>query len=490
MRGGAPNSIQIAGLRLRLLIFGGFLSLLGIGIGLFFTDKIQVSQFTLLFSGFAIVMVIPWVISLWQGKLDFFDPLIFKSGFIFMIGVVLFDYVYLRTPEYIYDEITFSYYDGIWLVGVLYLSYFTLMMVTYYTVAIYFRDKRILEEVFPLKQFNHEHLRLFALLYFLLGLIAYVALFLQIAPDGNIFLLYTSTTPRSEIFAGHYLLTTLTNCLYLGYFLWLLSTIVAGRALRISQLMALVPVLGGLSLLGGRATVIKVVLVTVIFTYYNHIKELTDIRHPLIERLDRINPILRLILLPIIGLGIICFLIAAQAARQAESPIKAIQSVDLVTILTAGVHNTSLEHFLLLLEMVPSEKGYYYGTFFGRVVTNMIPSAIWPEKPVMTVGSLLRRTIDPSASGGWPPGEMGIWYINFGFPGIAIGAIIYGAILRLLYEALYTNRSSPLVILLYSITLVHIIPIGLANNEISALLFDLILLSPLFVVIVLVNELK
>jgi hypothetical protein len=59
-----------------------------------------------------------------------------------------------------------------------------------------------------------------------------------------------------------------------------------------------------------------------------------------------------------------------------------------------------------------------------------VPRKLWPGKPTDVVpGAWFRQIYDPTAVNGWPMGDAALWYLNFGWLGLAVGGIGSGILL-------------------------------------------------------------
>lgn len=450
------------------------------------------SVMPVLLGGIFAVVVFPWYRSAQTHDIDVFDPLVFKSVFVFMIGILLLNR-YALSREPFERPVNISYDEGLILITGLYLGYFILLLIGYYGTANMLKNRNFVTTL-SMRLFRTESsqattvLRWIAVIYVIIGAIGYSLLLLSVVPGTNIFYLYTTTTPRSELFTGEGVLMLLSNGIYIGYFVWLAATISDGNHPSVPTLAAIIPICGLMALLGGRGLIIRIGLVFAMLLYFSYLREFAPANHPLIRWLDARHPFLKYSTLPIAAIFAPILLVAMQAARLNQPPIEAIRSTDLIAILTAGVHDLHIENFLVLLELVPSELGYYYGAFYFRVISNFVPRSIWPEKPVATEGGVIRRIIAPDATGGYPAGEMQSFYINFGLPGIMVGTLVYGALLRVGYEMLYTRRQSMILVLMYALLIAHLVPYGLINNALSALLTDIIWFIPIITVLTWITE--
>ncbi|MGQ9765707.1 MAG: hypothetical protein ACUVRI_12660 [Armatimonadota bacterium] len=75
-----------------------------------------------------------------------------------------------------------------------------------------------------------------------------------------------------------------------------------------------------------------------------------------------------------------------------------------------------------------------------------VPRALWPGKPVASIGGWYATTVL-----GWSPGGgeaavtlPGDFYLNFGIPGVLVGMFLYGLVLRIPYEYLVVRIGSPI----------------------------------------------
>lgn len=90
-----------------------------------------------------------------------------------------------------------------------------------------------------------------------------------------------------------------------------------------------------------------------------------------------------------------------------------------------------------LIQKVPEELSWRYGSTIAAYVVAPIPRSLWPTKPLISAGPIIgqqiykqRRAYGLSASG-IPPGFFGEMYWNFGTAGILLGSPFLGAALGL-----------------------------------------------------------
>lgn len=453
------------------------LLLSGIGIALGIQFQVTMSLFPILFVILGCVATIPVIVSISLRRVDFFEPIVFKSVFMWMVIIALFDRVYLSNRYLLHeDAVAFTFTNGFLLLCILYIVLFVSILFGYYLSIFPFEA---LGGILPsANQQNNSLIRRIAVLYILIGLAAYIATIGQ-AMHWDPFYLFTTTESRSQVFASSTAATfrLLSRALYIGYFLYLTTIISRGRSPRFHHLLPFSGIVPLFALFGGRGMTIRIVLMLVILLYYVWVKEYVAVQRNYVQfKRDQLNSFAKQFLLPIMALGVGVLTVSAQQLRRATALSEAIAAVDFTRLLTFGIQNDKFDYFLVLVSL--DEYEHSFGLRYLRVLGNFIPRAVWPDKPMLTVGSELRRHLLPNQNGGRPPGEIGTYFANFSYPGIIVLGIFCGLYLRVSYEALNRNKGSPLAILLYGIVTVPIIVGGLTNNALWAIVTDLLWLLP------------
>lgn len=439
-----------------------------------FYDGLQV--FLLLF--FFFLCFLPILVAFRRDSFDLFEPIVIYVLFSAMSGIVIVDRVYLQ-GGYIRHQniIQMQPSAALLLVTVLYTLFLSGVLVGYYLDIT--RWFEIPQMSVPDSRYNTRLLKRISYGYMAMGLGFYL-LALLIALDGNPFRLFTSTEPRSEIFEGLGILILGTNLLPLGYLIWLAALVSRAQRFNVGWLLLMVPITFMLFLFGGRGNALSIMVSVTIFLYYSMLLGVQDIEMGrLTLSKDRLHYYFKMSIVPVIGFFLGIIVIGTGALRQGRDIGKEIESIDVIRILTAGVHNNILDRLLVTIEMVPDEFGYYWGTHIFRVPLNWIPRALWSDKPVLSAGSLLRNQAWPERSGGTPPGEIGRFYLDLGIPGILIGALLSGIALRFAYELLKKNSSSPIFLVIYSWIIFSIARSPLVNASVWNLMTTIVFLLPL-----------
>ncbi|WP_168216023.1 O-antigen polymerase [Halorussus marinus] len=425
-----------------------------------------------------LVCAIPTVVSLIRGTFDIFEPIVFYSIFMFMTTVAIFDRVYLQDPYFRYPKwVSWEFSTAFFIVSVLYVLFYGMLLIGYYfkierwiTVPTFFSDSG-----------DHDGtmFRRAGLLYMVFGTLSYILLVAS-ALDWNLLYLYTTMEPRSNVFDGATHFKLGARSMYIGYLVWITGTLIDGNRTGIAHLLPLIPISGFFFLLGGRGQVILIILISVIMMYYVHIYPVLETKSGHIHfTADRLHRRVKQLSLPVLGVLIGIGTVVSGGLRSGGDLTGSFDTARLIEILTFGIHNSHLDNLLVTVSIVPEQIGYFWGTFVFRVPLNYIPRSVWPDKPVLTVGSLIRRIFRPDANGGRPPGMIGRLYVDGGLVAIIVGALLFGFTLRLLYQTLVKNRHSPVFLLVYSVCLASVASGELGNNALWLISNHLLLLSPI-----------
>jgi len=135
-----------------------------------------------------------------------------------------------------------------------------------------------------------------------------------------------------------------------------------------------------------------------------------------------------------------------------------------------------------LIYVVPEKLPFQFGKTFLNLFFAPIPRKIWPGKPVIDETGILGRAV-LGREQGLPPGNIGVWYMNFFIPGVIIGSLLLGYIHKFFYNILKYNLNSKKAILIYSISLLK-----LGGISVNNLINWLMLLLPALVVLRLLEK--
>lgn len=136
-----------------------------------------------------------------------------------------------------------------------------------------------------------------------------------------------------------------------------------------------------------------------------------------------------------------------------------------------------------ILNAVPERVPYMWGSTLLTVFYAPVPRTIWPEKPEINVGRMVATEvygIGYHLRTGVPPGLIGEFHLNFGYPGTALAALLYGMIVRLLWNLLRGAhaRGRPNYTLVYILFLLPV-SITMLGSSLQQSIIDLLQVSAL-----------
>jgi hypothetical protein len=165
--------------------------------------------------------------------------------------------------------------------------------------------------------------------------------------------------------------------------------------------------------------------------------------------------------------------------------VSSIDAFDLDGLATLSQHEyggnfIQLQTLCVLLDRMPKELPYSYGSAITSLLSLPVPRTLWAEKPLTDTG-LFTVAFWPDR---WkydgmtlPPGLLGDFYMNLGIPGAMIGLFLYGTILGWFQARASGPGSSPLRMIVYAI-IVSTIPHYLRGEFASATAWALIYILP------------
>lgn len=123
-----------------------------------------------------------------------------------------------------------------------------------------------------------------------------------------------------------------------------------------------------------------------------------------------------------------------------------------------------------IISAVPEKLPYQWGQTLVTWAFAWIPRSFWASKPIVNTGQILGPTVFGSSTaiggGGVPPGLIAELFWNFSLPGVLVGSILLGYLLKVIgvtLQAYHLNRN---VVLLY-VTSFMTIGIGLLGSSVS-----------------------
>jgi oligosaccharide repeat unit polymerase len=122
----------------------------------------------------------------------------------------------------------------------------------------------------------------------------------------------------------------------------------------------------------------------------------------------------------------------------AETPVAYFQTADL----------SAFDDFVVMQQLVPSSISWLEGESLLQIPAALAPRTLWPGKPE-PLDSEVTAYLYPGATAGTPITLQGELYWNFGLAGVAIGALVLGALMG--WSMLLLRRRDILSLLLYAV---------------------------------------
>lgn len=162
--------------------------------------------------------------------------------------------------------------------------------------------------------------------------------------------------------------------------------------------------------------------------------------------------------------------------REGEVPTVTVGSEAVGRFVTEDLLNRGLDNMLVVVDVSPHYLPLQWGKSWLNLLALPVPRGIWPDKPVMTVGGLLRDEFYPGA-GAVPVGYDGTLYVNFQLPGVMLGMVLLGILFRCFYEWFMANRKNLYAVFLYVVILTQV-PDGLSPDALGQVAIYVLPLLP------------
>jgi oligosaccharide repeat unit polymerase len=136
----------------------------------------------------------------------------------------------------------------------------------------------------------------------------------------------------------------------------------------------------------------------------------------------------------------------------------------------------------IIIDSMPRKLDYLYGESLVTFLIFPIPRVIWPEKPNVSLGPLVRSEIYnlPTKNNGFPPGLVAEGYMNFGLIGILLVPALYGIVLALFYSVFSSYLHTQIGLILYGAVIWRFAFVGAGLNfsqTIAQIVPDFIILT-------------
>jgi len=138
-----------------------------------------------------------------------------------------------------------------------------------------------------------------------------------------------------------------------------------------------------------------------------------------------------------------------------------------------------VDSFALVVRDTPPVWDYQYGRTLSYLFISIIPRAVWPGKPVLSIGrwfALSYYGFPPTNLSSVAITQIGDLYLNFGWAGVFLGMLLLGMFNRVCYGYLIrSTKPSPVQVFFYSLVFLQLITIEMNIATSFAPLFKLLL---------------
>jgi hypothetical protein len=96
----------------------------------------------------------------------------------------------------------------------------------------------------------------------------------------------------------------------------------------------------------------------------------------------------------------------------------------------------------VIIRDTPRVSPFQYGRTLALFFIYFIPRAVWPEKPIITLGRFITDVYGsgPQIESNTAPTPIGDFFLNFGYPGVIGGMLLWGIMVRIGHEVLMRGR--------------------------------------------------
>jgi hypothetical protein len=129
-----------------------------------------------------------------------------------------------------------------------------------------------------------------------------------------------------------------------------------------------------------------------------------------------------------------------------------------------GTNSVYFDAAMLSFRDWPSAHRFRGGEDFVNGVVGVVPRAVWSGKPqAIPPGKWFRQVYEPRKLNGWPMGAAALWYLNFGWLGLAVGGLVSGLVIGMVAAAQRRRPRSGFNTGVAVIAAVFVLPLGVDN---------------------------
>lgn len=335
-----------------------------------------------------------------------------------------------------------------------YLKYAILQTISYYCVNTGFYI-RIIKFNSKKEKINHNDInetKILGILFVIIGLISFIVLMRYV---GGMKYFFTHLYLRTILVKGATFSLWFLNFLNIGTLLLIYYTYIKYKKIKIINII-LILISGIFCGLGGRTIMVFLVIQSVIMWNY------------LVKKIKLKNFFkIRFFLTGIVGVLFLNFFVFLRSPEKTKQFLKMPMiffQQNSIGLLDTLMKESYVKYFMFIIQYFEN-KNFWYGSTFKGLLTAIIPSAVYRNKPPVDEGMYLysiaqgREDIFPTMPVGelngssYPLETFGSLYVNFGIIGLFLGMILFGYILGKVYRKMIEKNMSFKWLILYSLFL-------------------------------------
>jgi hypothetical protein len=113
----------------------------------------------------------------------------------------------------------------------------------------------------------------------------------------------------------------------------------------------------------------------------------------------------------------------------------------------------------VLIRDTPRVAPFQNGRTLALFFVAFVPRLLWPEKPTIPIGEYITEAYvsGPGSNTATAPTQLGEYFINFGYPGIVGGMLLFGVMLRFAHHMLLSGRPTTPALLVAVVVLFRLV---------------------------------
>lgn len=381
--------------------------------------------------------------SIFSGRWDVIAPLTLIPAIYILLFIVP-SVIHLSTGLYWHVDILEILPEALWLVLLSYVC----LLIGYHNKLAVLLSKRLPK----FSNVNYRKVTKIALLYGIIGFSSYL-LFLHF--NGGILNALLYQTPRGVavrpgtgyFFWGLLFMIPFVTLFYVAH-------IQTGKKRRLIHVLLFILVFLMLLVLGGRARALAPLVILLIVSHY------------LVRRLKARHLFVFLVFLLLIAPIVGFFRGREGKAVLLTNPVEFWQKVRpsyerFVHLFTADIGR--IETIAIALKEFPEDQEYMMGKTMlaaplGPIV-HRLPFYVPGKSPGIFLAQIVYPAMREEKKWGFLTTLVGEFYMNFSITGVAIGFLVFGLLLRILYSWTINSKGNPYVVAIYAVSLYYLIRI-------------------------------